>query len=678
MGVRCAREASLNRTTLSLIALLACAPETDPEPLEALPGVALRFEVNAEGDFFAEPYPADHRLVLGAPPMDQMAGIDATPLLEDLARSITLPGYPVVPVGWFSFGGYLERPDGMVDWPADVGASVQLVDIDPDSPQRGRRIPTTTMMLEPDRYVEGEVLAVAPRPGFVLRADTTYAFLVRRDLGDVDGEPLGVGLPLRQLLHGQTPDTPWGEALATEWQPLVAVLPELGLAPDDLAAATVFTTGDAVAEVAALSEAVREDVGIPALSVSFYAGVDRRPGYCELRGTLTVPQYQRGTPPFASDGAIVLDEDGVPIVQREESIPVVVTVPASPMPAEGYPLAMYFHGSGGRSDQVVSRSPILPSGQAMAYGHGPAWVLAEQGIAAAGSAHPVNPERVEGANAFAYLNLTNLVVFRNTFQQGIFEQRLYLDALLDLRLSPESLADCEGVSLPAGSEAYHFDPDSIVAMGQSMGGMYVNLVSAVDPRITAVVPTGAGGHWSRMGLDTPLFGTGGTTALIAALLKTEAELSFLHPAMHIVQTAWEVAEPLGYLPRLAARPLPGHPARDIYEPVGFDDIYFPPGIFDAMALAYDTELSGEVVWSSMDELLSLDGRARQSYPVVDNRVSENGERYTASVAQYRGDGLADPHVIFVQLEEVRTQYGCFLRSHLDGEATVVDPAEGCE
>ena len=45
---------------------------------------------------------------------------------------------------------------------------------------------------------------------------------------------------------------------------------------------------------------------------------------------------------------------------------------------------------------------------------------------------------------------------------------------------------------------------NVFAQGQSMGGMYTNLISAVEPRIRAAVPTGAGGYWSHFILITPL------------------------------------------------------------------------------------------------------------------------------------------------------------------------------
>ncbi len=62
------------------------------------------------------------------------------------------------------------------------------------------------------------------------------------------------------------------------------------------------------------------------------------------------------------------------------------------------------------------------------------------------------------------------------------------------------------------------------------------------------------------------------------------------------------------------------------------------------------------------------------YPVSNNLTSEAGAAYTGVVVQSAGDGFSDPHNIFVQVPEIRYQWGCFLRTAVDGNATVFAPA----
>jgi hypothetical protein len=213
----------------------------------------------------------------------------------------------------------------------------------------------------------------------------------------------------------------------------------------------------------------------------------------------------------------------------------------------------------------------------------------------------------------------------------------------------------------------------VMALGQSMGGMYVNMIGAVEPRVEAVVPTGAGGFWSYFILQTTLLDAG---PLLALLLEADDDLSFMHPALHTMQTAWEPAEPMVYMPRLAKRPLPGHPVRPIYEPVGQGDSFFPTVVYDAIVLAYEHPQAGDAVWPEMQASLALGGLdGFEAYPVVDNLESVDGAAYTGVVVQYAGDGWSDPHTIFTQLDAVKYQYGCFLSTFwATGTAKVLAPA----
>jgi len=343
------------------------------------------------------------------------------------------------------------------------------------------------------------------------------------------------------------------------------------------------------------------------------------------------------------------------------------------MPAGGYPLLVYFHGSGGVSAAAVDqgRSPTATADGEK--GKGPAWVVAPLGLATAASALPVNPERLPGAGETAYLNIMNLAAFRDTFRQGVLEQRMFIEALRTLAIAPAALGACNGPTLPGGATAFRFAPDRLVAQGQSMGGMYTNLIAATEPRIRAVVPTGAGGFWSYFILKTSLIPNVANS--IGLLLGLARAPTFLHPAMQLFEIQAEIIDPIAYMPRLAQRPLPGHPVRPIYQPVGKDDSYFPPVLYDAIALAYGHKQAGDVVWPTMQEALTLDGRGGlESYPVRANMRSQDGTAYTGAVIQFLGDGFYDPHAIYRQLDTVKHQYQCFFGSFLTtGTATIPAP-----
>jgi hypothetical protein len=289
------------------------------------------------------------------------------------------------------------------------------------------------------------------------------------------------------------------------------------------------------------------------------------------------------------------------------------------------------------------------------------------GIAAASSALPLNPERLPGASDYAYLNLNNLAAFPFTFEQGVIEQRLFTDALLDLQIDPSVVSACTGISAGSGSGAtHHFDPSSLMAGGQSMGGMYTNLFGAVEPRFPALVPTGAGGFWNLMILETQAI-PGARTILTAALSVDDNSFTFLHPALNAMALGWEIAEPIVAMSRLGHRPLAGMPVHHVYEPIGIGDSFFSTDVYDAAALSYQNQEAGSAVWPTTQEALALANlQGLVPYPVTGNQ-----DAHTRVVVQYMGDGIIDPHQIFRQLDVVKHQYGCFLQTYLsDGTPTV--------
>jgi len=630
----------------------------------------------SQEQFYDMPFPSDLRLVEGHLDLAAYPNPDNIKLLADLVPvAEAREGYSTNMASYFRFTGPIAT---RVETDVITGAAdspILLIDIAADSPERGRLIPTVARTLIKDDYVPENVLAVAPRPGFILKGNRQYAVVVMKSLGDAAGEDLVAPSAMASLSRGNVPKGAKGVEYSELYQPLFDTLETLGIDPENVVAANVYTTSDVVAGLFELSEKLRQQypITIDGLAVDTDDGDHER--FCEVLGTVNFPQFQVGTPPFGEDGTFAFGSDGLPELQRFEEAGVVITLPKGEMPAGGYPLSMYFHGSGGLYQQVVDRGRVTEIGGEPTKGEGPSYVLAPHGFAMVGSAHPLNPERLPGAADIEYLNLNNLATLPFTFQQGAIEQRLLLDALLSQPIDESALAGCTGMSLPAGETKYHFAEDKVVAMGQSMGGMYTNIIGAIEPRIGAVIPTGAGGMWHLFILETGI--VEGARGLLSVVFRTpEPELSFLHPTLQLLGLAWEVAEPMVYMPRLARDPLPGHPARPVYEPAGEGDSYFPTVIYDAAALAYGNEQAGEEVWGSMQEGLALEGHdGIIEYPVTGNLTSENGDAYTGVVVQYEGDGIYDPHAIYGQLDAVKHQYGCFLQTFVEtGVATLSAPA----
>jgi hypothetical protein len=642
-------------------------------------------DTTQQQSFYSFPFPSDLRLNgAGAPDYSGFPRIvDITVLDGMVTLASARSGFPQVPVAYFQFTAPMPTLGADTVIAADKISPILLVDVDPSSPERGRLIPTVATVAPLDGYLVPNVLAIAPRPGFVLAPKRKFAFVVRRELNDASGQVLGVDPTLATLAAGQTPNGAKGAAAAALYAPLFATLQQASLAidPGDVAAATVFTTGDVVANTASVAAKVvaKYQAPISGLAIGTMPQSGNYDRFCELTGTITLPQFQQGTAPFASTGGLFqIGSDGAPVLQGMQKVPMAIALPkGQPMPKAGFPLVLYFHGSGGISTQFVDRGPITTPNGNPTPGQGPAYVLAPFGFAMAGSALPDNPERVPGAQDTEYLQFGNLPSLLGTFTQGIVEQRLLLAALSKLTIDPSVAAGCTGLTLPAGETAFHFDPTAVFAQGQSMGGMYTNLISAVEPSIRAAVPSGAGGFWTYFILKSSLIpNSTGKLALLLGLPVTDP-LTFMHPALSMVEAGWEAVDPMVSMPRVAKNPLPGSPARPIYEPVGTNDSYFPEVDYDAMSIAYGQKQTGTVLWQSMQDALTLEGLGGVvPYPVTQDLTSANGQAYTGVVVQYPDDPVTmDGHYIFAQLDQVKYQYGCFLSTMLKtGRATVPAPA----
>ena len=312
--------------------------------------------------FYDAPYPSDLRLSPAGTP--DLSGLPIPSAAEKLVVSLKKiagerRGFPVISVGYFHFDGPVATSEVTQVRAASFDSSIVLVDVDPASPERGKLVPTVASSLLADGYLPDDVLAVAARPGFVLHPARKYAYVVFREYGDAAGKPLGVSEAMAALARGKAPSGPRGEELRALYAPLAETLAQAGVDPARVAAATVFTTGDVVDDTFVLSEKVLAKTSVSIEGLAVNAADGDHPGYCELTGTVSFPQYQQGKPPFDSEGLFALDAEGMPKSDRSEVASVVLTIPQGmAIPAKGLPLVLYLHGSGGLPSEATDASKI--------------------------------------------------------------------------------------------------------------------------------------------------------------------------------------------------------------------------------------------------------------------------------------------------------------------------------
>ncbi len=386
---------------LALLASLAACGGDGPS------GPTAYFELDGAiaepSTFWNLPFPSDLRLdANGAPDMTGFPNPRNVPLLTSLLLDVPdRRGWPTMSTAYIRFTEAV--PARAIEDVITDDAAI-LIDIDPSSPELGTRFPIVAQTLAVDGYVPDGLVALAPRPGIVLRAATRYAYVIEKSFAPGFSAPAGFA----DLVHDRTPSGSRGAAAAALYAPLGPALDAAGISRDDVLVATVFTTGDEIGRLRARSEAVRAAYQ-PTLANLALVGGDTLDGFCHLSATIDLPQFQVGTQPFPTDGRFVLDANDVPMAQGTMTIPVQITLPKQAMPASGWPLYQFFHGSGGLSTGLIDLGRSPDSGDHPEPGKGPGYVVALHGIAAASGAMPLNPERLPGASDYAYLNINNLV-----------------------------------------------------------------------------------------------------------------------------------------------------------------------------------------------------------------------------------------------------------------------------
>ena len=206
----------------SLAAVLAACGDAHvggAPPVDGVPGTSVAFELDADladpARFYDLPYPSDLRLDAAGRP--DLAGFPAPPgngiVSAARASAQRRAAFPAVGAAYFRFDAPLAPREPRAAIPASAEQALLLIDVDPASDERGRLFPLVASTLQEDAYAPAHLLAVAPFPGVVLRGGRTYAYVVRRALGDATGAPLGVPLPLAQLAADRTPARARGAAM---------------------------------------------------------------------------------------------------------------------------------------------------------------------------------------------------------------------------------------------------------------------------------------------------------------------------------------------------------------------------------------------------------------------------------------------------------------------------------
>lgn len=570
---------------------------------------------------------------------------------------------------YLRFDGSVSLPDwneSNIERSGACEGPVRILDVDPESPAYGTCLPARWDFIAAntaDPFLAPNLVIIAPYWGFPLRGGGTYAvYLV--DLEGPSGFVMGSSA-LQALLTGagdaalQPAYRPFadylaenalGSGLAGE-EPILAEgdeNPVDGLDVRWIAHATVFTTEDPTAEMEVLSDYAQNGPDLLTWQGDIVTLDEDHPEFqtqFEMReGVYRAPNFQRGEIPYNEEGGGFVFEDGVPVPQLDEEIPFAVAMPrpSHEQPADGWPIILHAHGTGGDRWSHLSRSGQLS----------PGLLASSRGFMSIGIAQPFHgdrwPEDATGTISLLSFNFGNPESGRSTFRQGA------LDTLSLRRFVQEQFA--EGGAVAQAYPDMRINPDKIYFLGHSQGGTTGALIIPFADGIDGWVLSGAGGGMSivlMQRLDPVDF----QSLVFVSMGSPEGTILFeMHPGIALVQTLIDVSDPINYGPRW----IRGSERRtSVLLTEGLHDEQTPPDTTEALAVSAGLPLADP--YRERNVLgLDLRGLRPTDTPYSGNLENSAGVAVTGGLVQFDSN-----HFAIFNVGQAATLWANFLQSFVD-------------
>jgi hypothetical protein len=666
-------------------ALAGCASSAAPSPGGGSTGgggaggsaaapIASLFVVPAslsdlQGDsFFDQPWPSDLRVENGRPRFSGYPNPRQSALLDEFIKVLdqSLDGFSPAATGFLRW----NAPIDTATLPAtpraalEPTASVQLVDVDPASPERGsRHLVSLEWREDVGVYWMPHTLAFMPTLGFPLRGKTRYALVVTDAVKAPGGQAVHPADDLAAILGLAPADARTSPAKAA-LAPALDALEAAGVARSHIVHLAVFTTADSVGELFAVRDDVRANVPAPTAEANAWKLLGSGAHLDEYVGRFgPSPNYQVGQIPFESEGTggefqIV---GGKPKVVNLFDLRFSLSVPntpSCPMPPGGYPIVLYAHGTGGDYRSYV--------------GDGTADALAQRCLASMGVDQIFHGDRPGAPNPpdetkteLLFYNFQNPVAGRTNGRQSA------IDEVQRARLFTESKMTVPA-SISKTQAEIRFDGSKLMFFGHSQGGLNGPLYLAADGSARGGVLSG-----SSAAINITLLEKTMPTPSIAALVRSVflglkpdeyAELDLFHPAIALGQSLVDVIDPQHYARYIATAPRQGFVPKSIYmtegiNPDGTGDSYAPPHGIEVHALSIGLPLQ----LPSQHPIVEAQWGGPPAVSIPPAGLSGNLAAGKASgvIAQWPVPPGSDGHFVVFDVPAAQAQAAGFLRNLAD-------------
>ncbi|MBW1873394.1 MAG: hypothetical protein JRJ19_15095, partial [Deltaproteobacteria bacterium] len=360
---------------------------------------------------------------------------------------------------------------------------------------------------------------------------------------------------------------------------------------------------------------------------------------------------------------------------RSESVAFTLSVPKGIPPADGWPVVLYAHGTGGSSHSFIQNSVAEKLAQTEVTID---TVTTTVNFAVLGIEGVQHGDRRGGSAAepnLLYFNFLNPAAAKYNPVQGAADNFQLIRLVESLNSTPVAVS---GISDPI-----KLDSGKIYYFGHSQGSMTGPLFLAYSPAVKSAVLSGAGGNLiqSLLTKTEPVDIAGATRLMLG-----DPYVGSMHPMLNLFQLYFDPIDTVNYAAALTYSPLvigetedvPPEPIyagpKNVFMSCGRDDHFSTEATMTsfsrAMAVVQVTDAGQDCTCDNscdaVDEnglhqdLCIVMGLATGSTPLRANAWA-NGISYTAVLKMYLADGY-DGHFVLFNHAEGADDYAGFLGS----------------
>ena len=662
----------------------------------------LRAGKDPDRDYFRLPFPADLRRRGG--------GLDLEGFPRPPASFAAAPELATVIDRWID---HLQQDtpgfavDGAVLFRSSTGVKslkgcFQYLNITPGHPKYGEGLSGLSYTAENgsisgNNYICRNWVAIEPSDGVVLDAGATYAVVLTDACTSSTGDQFTPDADFKLMMQPGAPSDATKAAAWNTFAPLRSYLAspansgERQISSNAIVGATVFTTAPHRDLMASARAAVYDGpLGVRDLQVCDVAGdspCSLAPGlsdderaarrcpapngaFTEIHGRVTVPIFQEGRPPYASNGGkIQLDTDG-PVLHAVQDVCFALTVPNVQVPAAGFPTLVFAHGTGGGFRDAAAG--------------GIAEVAADSGIATLALEGNLHGERRGDTDTDGLIdglpidqlvfNLRNPDAARDNILQGAIDQ------FTAVRLAAH-LTDATFPEPPPAA----LDPANLFFMGHSQGSQAGVAFLPYEPEVRAAVLSGAGANLLRaiLAKTEPKISLGGNEYPPKDLLqlafqeRPDRPISSNHPLLQLFNTFVNRSDGDVYGPLLRSGADDSIGRKHLLMYIGHVDNYTPLRSAAALAISTGLTIGGSNLFPAPCDQYGEDEQKVCGYsisgfmPVTPLPASGNANKATAIVLMRDQPSGKDGHFVAFTKAELGRIVG-FIDSARDGATPIVN------